>query len=194
MAQPHLTRELARTEEAVTPSCSASSTTPTGSSTPKGQLYESLKQLSDSEVLTLAIFQQLRGVESERSFLRDVGGRFFAHLFPGVVGLLEPSSLQRRLRKLRRFLEPLRHAAVVPELVVGDPETLIVDSTLLSVLHPAPGRPVGGLRGRRVGPMGILQRLWGEAAPSVRHKWCACLLRADARERRRGVLGGGVAR
>lgn len=38
------------------------------------------------------------------------------------------------MRKLRRFLEPLRRS-VVPELV-GDPETLIVDSTLLSVLHP----------------------------------------------------------
>ena len=35
---------------------------------------------------------------------------------------------------MRRFLEPLRRA-VLPELV-GDPETLIVDSTLLSVLHP----------------------------------------------------------
>ena len=72
MAQPHLTRELARTEEAVTPSCSASSTTPTRLLNSKGQLYESLKQLSDSEVLPLAIFQQLRGVESERSFLRNV--------------------------------------------------------------------------------------------------------------------------
>src|SRR5215208_2946874 len=44
------------------------------------------------------------------------------------------ASLKRRLRKLRRFLEPLRRA-VVGELV-GEPETLIVDSTLLSVLHP----------------------------------------------------------
>jgi hypothetical protein len=33
--------------------------------------YESIKRLSDSEVITLALFQQLRGVESERSFLRD---------------------------------------------------------------------------------------------------------------------------
>lgn len=48
--------------------------------------YESIKRLSDSEIVTLALFQQLRGVESERSFLRDVQ-RFFSHLFPGVVGL-----------------------------------------------------------------------------------------------------------
>jgi hypothetical protein len=46
------------------------------------------------------------------------------------------------VRKLRRFLEPLRRA-IVPELV-GDPETLIVDSTLLSVLHP---RQVGQSEG-----------------------------------------------
>jgi Transposase DDE domain len=99
---------------------------------PRGGLYTSLKQLSDSEVLALALFQQLRGVESERSFLREAT-RFFSHLFPGVVGL-HPSSFHRRLRKLRRFFEPLRRA-VLPELV-GDPETMIVDCTLLGVLHP----------------------------------------------------------
>ena len=99
---------------------------------PNAQRYESLKKLSDSEVITLALFQQLRGMESQRSFLRDAS-RFFSHLFPGVVDFA-PSSLHRRLRKLRRFLELLRRD-VVAELV-GDPETLIVDTTLLSVLHP----------------------------------------------------------
>jgi hypothetical protein len=99
---------------------------------PKGDGYGALKRLSDSEVITLALFQQLRGVESERSFLREVT-RFFSHLFPGIVGL-HPSSLHRRIRKLGRFLEPLRRA-ILPELV-GEPETLIVDSTLLEVLHP----------------------------------------------------------
>ena len=59
--------------------------------------------------------------------------RFFSDLFLGVVGL-HPSSLHRRVRKLRRFLEPLGRE-VLGELV-GDPETLVVDSTLLSVLHP----------------------------------------------------------
>jgi DDE family transposase len=99
---------------------------------PSGRGYESIKKLSDSEVLTLALLQQLRGVESERSFLRDAQ-RFFAHLFPGVARLY-PSSFNRRVRKLRRFLEPLRRE-VLSELV-GDPETLLVDSTLLEVLHP----------------------------------------------------------
>ena len=47
---------------------------------PRGGCYESLKKLSDSEVITLALFQQLRGVESERSFLRDAA-HFFSDLF-----------------------------------------------------------------------------------------------------------------
>src|SRR5919199_6782300 len=99
---------------------------------PDGWRYERLKKLSDSEVITLALFQQLRGIESQRSFLRDLS-RFFSHLFPGVVGLA-PSSLHRRIRKLRRFLEPMRRA-VLSDLV-STPETLLIDSTLLSVLHP----------------------------------------------------------
>ena len=33
--------------------------------------YEALERLSDSEVITLALMQQLRGVESERAFVRD---------------------------------------------------------------------------------------------------------------------------
>ncbi len=131
MAQPHLTPRLDRTEEAITVLfCLIDDAYRLLN--PRGERYASLKRLSDSEVLALALFQQLRGVESEQSFLREAE-RFFAHLFPGVVGLW-PSSLNRRLRKLRRFLEPLRRA-LVSELV-GEPETLIVDSTLLSVLHP----------------------------------------------------------
>jgi len=110
---------------------------------PKGRRYETLKDLSDSEVVTLALFQQLRGVESERSFLGEVA-RFFSHLFPGIVGL-HPSSLHRRIRSLRRFLEPLGRA-ILPELV-GEPETLIVDSTLLSVLHPRQVSQSAGLEG-----------------------------------------------
>ena len=110
---------------------------------PRSRRYESLKRLSDSEILTLALVQQLRGVESERSFLRDAV-RFFSHLFPGVVGLA-PSSFHRRVRKLRRFLEPLRQD-VVAELV-GDPETLIVDSTLLEVLHARQVKQSAGFDG-----------------------------------------------
>ena len=131
MAHPNTTLQATRLEEAVTVLfCLIDDTY--ARINPKAGSYESLKRLSDSEVITLTLFQQLRGVESERSFLRDAE-RFFSHLFPGVVGL-HPSSLHRRVRKLRRFLEPLRRA-VLGELG-GDPETLVVDSTLLAVLHP----------------------------------------------------------
>jgi Transposase DDE domain len=121
---------------------------------PKAGHYESLKQLSDSEVITLILLQQLRGVESERSFLRDVE-RFFSHLFPGAVGLW-PSSLHRRIRKLRRFLEPLRRFVLTD--LVGDPETMIVDSTLLSVLHP---REVGQSAGWGGHSAGAAWVRWG---------------------------------
>jgi len=117
---------------------------------PNAQCYESLKKLSDSEVITLALFQQLRGLESQRSFLRDAS-RFFSHLFPGVIGLA-PSSLHRRIRKLRCFLEPMRRA-VLSDLV-GEPETLLIDSTLLSVLHP---RQVG----QSAGFVGAAWARWG---------------------------------
>src|ERR687889_79917 len=131
MAQPNHTPRLAETEEALTVLfCLIDDAY--AHLNPRARCYESLKRLSDSEVIALALFQQLRGVESERSFLRDAE-RFFSHLFPGVVGL-HPSSFHRRLRKLRRFLEPLRRD-ILSEMV-GNPETLLVDSTLLSVLHP----------------------------------------------------------
>jgi hypothetical protein len=131
MARPELTPRSALLEEAVTVLfCRVDDTY--SRLNPRGRRYETLKELSDSEVMTLALFQQLRGIESQRSFLREVS-RFFSHLFPGAVGL-HPSSFHRRVRKLRCYFEPLRRA-ILSELV-GEPETLIVDSTLLSVLHP----------------------------------------------------------
>ena len=139
MAQPNHTPQLALLEEAMTILfCRIDDAYYLLN--PKGRNYETLKELSDSEVISLALFQQLRGVESERSFLREVE-RFFWHLFPGAVGL-HPSSLHRRVRKLRRYFEPLRRT-ILPELV-GDPETLIVDSTLLGVLHPREVSQSGG--------------------------------------------------
>jgi hypothetical protein len=131
MAQSNHTPRLAYTEEALTVLfCLVDDAY--AHLNPRAHSYESIKRLSDSEVIALALFQQLRGVESERSFLRDAE-RFFSHLFPGVAGLY-PSSFNRRVRKLRRFLEPLRRE-ILPELI-GEPETLLVDSTLLEVLHP----------------------------------------------------------
>ena len=139
MAQPELTPQLALLEEALTILfCQIDDAY--YHLNPKGRNYQTLKELSDSEVITLVLLQQLRGIESQRSFLRECA-RFFSHLFPGVVGL-HPSSFHRRVRKLRRYFEPLRKE-ILPELV-GDPETLIVDSTLLSVLHPREVSQSGG--------------------------------------------------
>jgi hypothetical protein len=131
MTRKHHTRRFARTEEAlIVLFCKVDDAYRLLN--PRGGCYRTLKRLSDSEVITLILFQQLRATESQRSFLRDAE-RFFAHRFPGVVGL-SLSSFHRRARKLRRYLEPLRRS-VLPELV-GEPETLLVDSTLLAVSHP----------------------------------------------------------
>ena len=102
MARPQHTPPLASLEEAVTVLFCLTDDAYVAIN-PRAKSYESIKRLSDSEVLALALLQQLRGVESERSFLRDAE-RFFSHLFPGVAGL-HPSSFHRRLRKLGRFLE-----------------------------------------------------------------------------------------
>jgi hypothetical protein len=132
MAQPQHTPSLAHLEEALSVLFCLIDDAYAHLNPHGARHYESIKRLSDSEVITLALFQQLRGLESERSFLRDAQ-RFFSHLFPGVVGLY-PSSFNRRVKKLRRYLEPLRRE-ILPELT-GEPETLLVDSTLLEVLHP----------------------------------------------------------
>ena len=142
MALQHLTPGSASLEDAVTALfCVVDDIYP--HINPQARRYDSLKRLSDSEVLTLSLVQQLRGVESCRSFLRDAG-RFFGHLFPGTVGLY-PSSLHRRVRKLGRYLEPLRRT-ILSELV-GEPETLLVDSTLIEVLHPRQVSQSAGVAG-----------------------------------------------
>ena len=142
MARSHHTPRFELLEEAVSILfCRVDDTY--ASMNPRASSYESLKKLSDSEVITLSLFQQLRCIESERSFLRDCE-RFFSHLFPGVVGL-HPSSFHRRLRRLRRFLEPIRRS-VLSELV-GEPETLLIDSTLLSLLHPRQVKQSAGFAG-----------------------------------------------
>src|SRR5215210_5748431 len=118
MAQLNHTPRLAQTEEALTVLfCLIDDAY--AHLNPRARCYESIKRLSDSEVTTLALFQQLRGIESERSFLRELVRFFEPLLFPGAVGL-HPSSLHRRVRKLRRYFEPLRRAIFLPELV-GEP-------------------------------------------------------------------------
>jgi hypothetical protein len=91
MAHPELTPQLALLEEAVTVLfCQVDDIY--YRLNPKGRSYETLKELSDSEVITLALFQQLRGVESERSFF--VPSSFL--LARGCPLLLAPVSWGRR--------------------------------------------------------------------------------------------------
>jgi hypothetical protein len=63
MAQAGLTPQLALLEEAMTfLFCRIGDTY--YRLNPKGRHYETFKELSNSEVMTLALFQQLRGIES----------------------------------------------------------------------------------------------------------------------------------
>ena len=76
-------------------------------------------------------------------------------------------------------------------------KTLIVDSTLLEVLHPRLVPKVGGVRWSFLGEVGHLQRLWDQAAPALRHEPCSHLLRAHPGQRRgcspdQRALGGGA--
>jgi hypothetical protein len=97
MAQPEHTPQFVLLEEAITVLfCLIDDAY--AALNPEGCRYESLKKLSDSEIITLALFKQLRGIESQRTFLRDAQ-RFFSHLFPGALAI-HPSSFHRRVRKL----------------------------------------------------------------------------------------------
>ena len=120
MARPEHTPRLALLEEAVTVLFSRIEDVYYRLN-PRGGRYASLKQLSDSEVLALALFQQSSGAYRVRTLLllREVA-RFFSDLFPGIVGLW-PSSFHRRVRKLRRYyFEPLG-GAILPELCSESP-------------------------------------------------------------------------
>jgi hypothetical protein len=144
--------------------------------------YESIKRLADSEVITLALFQQLRGVESERSFLRDTE-RFFPHLFPGVVGV-HPSSFHRRVRKLRR-LEWSLCGGMSSLRWSGTRRRCLLTRRCFRFCTPCSGFSGLGLLWGGVGKVEHLQRLRGEGAPHLRHQRGSSLLRAHSRKRRR---------
>jgi hypothetical protein len=81
---------------------------PIASTNPQGGRYAALKTLSNSAVMILVLFQQLRAWRAS-ACLRDAA-RFFSHLFPGVVGLVpgkrvcsaQPHSLAMRGFRRRR--------------------------------------------------------------------------------------------
>jgi hypothetical protein len=99
--------------------------------------------------------------------------------------LLQPAHEEAQALRM----ESLRRE-ILPEELVGEPETLLVDSTLLEVLHPRQVRQSAGSGGKpfgrsRVGKVGLLRRLRREAAPVVRHQPGAPLLRAHPCQHRR---------
>jgi hypothetical protein len=61
---------------------------------PRARRYESLKQLSDSEIIALTLLQQLRGVESGRSFCVRPNGSSRT-CFRGWQGFTLPRSTGR---------------------------------------------------------------------------------------------------
>jgi hypothetical protein len=79
----------------------------------RAHCYESLKHLSDSDVI--ALFQQLRGVESERSFLHYLEAvSAAATVTYGALGMLFCESLIYMLATLARL--EVGSEAVIPIL------------------------------------------------------------------------------
>ena len=189
MAQPNHTPRLAETEEALTilfclVDDAYALLNPRGA-----RRYESIKRLSDSEVIALALFQQLRGVESERSFLRDAE-RFFSHLFPGVGGTTSPFLVLSAGEEAQALFGasaagcPLRDGRRAGDVACG------LDFAF--GFAPQAGFSGLGLPRRRVGKVGFVQRLRGEAAPHLCYQWGSSLLRAHPRQRRRRLPGRGT--
>ena len=139
MAQPELTPQLALLEEAITVLfCRIDDAY--YHLNPEGGHYASLKELSDSEVITLALFQQLRGIESRALLL----ARGRPLLLPSVPWSRRPSSLLvpsagAQAQALPRALAA-RHLARVGGRS-GDHDRRL---DLACGLSSSPGSPVGG--------------------------------------------------
>ena len=110
MAQPNHTPRLVESEEALTVlSCLIDG----AQLNPHTRCYESVKHLSASDVI--ALFQHLRGVESERSFLHYLGAvSTAAAVTYGALGMLFRESLIYMLATLARL--GVRSEAVIPIL------------------------------------------------------------------------------
>ena len=106
---------------------------------PDGRRYESLKKLSDSEVITLALFQQLRGVESERSFLREA-----AHIRPLGAPHNGPDTLDNTL-----CLCPNHHVLFDHSGITIDEDLSIVGVEGRLAVHPRHSIDDSHLRYRR---------------------------------------------
>jgi hypothetical protein len=132
MARLNLTPRLAHTEEALTVLFCLIDDAYAHLNPHAGPLriHKAALGLGGLEAGTLAATEGC----GERTLLLGRRTEVFLALVSRSGGALHHSSFHRRLRKLRRFLEPLQRE-ILSEMV-GDPETLLVDSRLLSVLHP----------------------------------------------------------
>src|SRR5215211_9001651 len=132
MAQPNHTPRLAHTEVALTVIFCVVDGAYTLLNL-RARRYESLNRLAglgDHRACTLPAAEGC----GERTLVLAGRREVLLSAVPWGSGALHPSSFHRRVSKLRRFLEPLRRE-VLSEMV-GDPQALLVDSRLLSVLHP----------------------------------------------------------
>ena len=112
MARDHHTRQFDRTEEAITVLFCLADDAYRLLNPRAARRYESLKRLSDSEVLTLALLQQSYAASSPAArscATRSVSSRACS---PAWSGTLPPRSIGAFASSLRRFLEPLRRAVL----------------------------------------------------------------------------------
>ena len=103
--------------------------------TPHPWRYQSLKRLSDSEVIAPGTLPASPRGEKRALVLARRRRRTFSHPFPGVVGP-HPSSLNRRVRKLRRFLWSLCDGRYSPSSSASRRRCARRLDVLLEILHP----------------------------------------------------------
>src|SRR5215203_1507852 len=167
------------TRKRPSPSCSASSTTPTPSSTRTGSVTASQAACR-------------LGGHRARALPAAEGGGERALLPAGHRAVLLPP-VPRGGGTLSFLVPPKGEEA---QALFGAPQTgdrsraggrsgdLACGLYLAGSPASAPGFPVGGFRRGRVGTLGFLQRLRGQAASPVRPQPCSHLLRAHPRQRR----------
>ena len=147
MAQPQHTSSLTSLEEALTVLFCLIDDAYTTLNPRGAYRYETLKHLSDSEVITLALFQQLRG-GGERALLLARLRTLLLAPVPGSSGalpfLVQPTHKEAKaLLGVRKACGSLRTGGRTRDLAHRLDAAFCPPS--------APGQPVRGLYGRRMG-------------------------------------------
>lgn len=87
-------------------------------------------KFADSELITLVLYKELAGIESEHQILRLIK-RDYLHLFPKLIG---QSQFNRRAKSLCWLIEKIRHE-LLDKLNASWPEIVIIDSTPVPMKH-----------------------------------------------------------